>query len=53
MKYARRRVEAIVIFRRPQEILIVAGLRRERQRRRDGIVGIEFERIVLGLVDAD
>ena len=47
---SRRRVEAVVIFRGIEEILIVARLRSEGERRRDVVIGIEFQRIVFGVV---
>src|SRR6185437_259388 len=44
------RVEAIIVFGGPQKILVVSRLRCEGQRRRDGIIGAELYRIVLGAI---
>ncbi len=50
MKHAGRRIEAIVILRRIEEIVTEAGLRRYGERRRYGIVRIEFNYVVFGLI---
>ena len=47
---AGRRIETIVILGRPKEIIIEAGLRTEGERRRDMVVRIQFDGIVLGPV---
>ena len=45
-----RRVEAVIIFRGPEKIIVVARLRGEGQRGRDVVIGVEFQRIVLGVI---
>src|SRR6185437_7092778 len=51
LKGARARVESVVVFRRPEKIVVEAGLRRERQFGRQRVIRIQFDRVVLGLVD--
>src|SRR6185437_1089338 len=51
LKGARARVEPVVVFRRPEKIVVEAGLRRERQFGRKRVIRIQFDRVVLGLVD--
>ena len=43
---ARPRVEPVVILGGPQEILIVAGLRGEGERRSNIVIGVQFQRVV-------
>ena len=45
-----RGIEAVEVFRRTQKILVEAGLRRQGERRREIVVGIEFGDIVLDFV---
>src|SRR6185437_9920868 len=50
LKNSRRSIESVVVLRRPQEIIVVSGLRRSSNRWGDLVVSIKFQCVIFGFI---